>query len=377
MRSPTAFHPLLFVSALLTWSVVGVQGLVVMDLAPERLTDVSVLVWFVALVSFGAAFWLNVRGEGGHVLLLLGLQTVAALGVIATGHSGFEGALLAIISGQAPMFLSSRFAILWCSGLVLASLAVYLVLFPPLEALSTAAGYAGFLAFTATTAHIQQRELNGRQELTLLHARLEAAQELLAEREREQERLRIARELHDSLGHHLMALSLNIEAASHCLEGPGLEHVRRAQTVTRTLLREVREVVSALREGSIQLGPALIDLTREVPGLEVHLQVPEGLSVSEPAAAHCLLRCVQEVITNTLRHASAHHLWIDVVSTAEGALQLHARDDGVGVPSLEPGAGLTGMRERFTQLGGSLEWRLAARRGVELVAWLPARGAQG
>ncbi|WNG25898.1 sensor histidine kinase [Cystobacter fuscus] len=377
MRSPTVFHPLLFVAALLAWSVVGAQGLVVMNLTLQHLTSASVLVWFVAFTSFGAAFWLNVRGDGRHAVLLLGTQTATALAVIATGASGFEGALLSIISGQVPMFLSSRSTVLWCSGLVLTSLAVYLVLYPPLDALASAAGYAGLLVFTATASHIQQRELNGRRELARLHARLEAAQALLAEREREQERLRIARELHDSLGHHLTALSLNIEAASHSVEGPGLEHVRRAQKVARTLLREVREVVSSLREGPLQLGPALADLTREVPGLEVHLQVPEGLSITEPATAHCLLRCVQEVITNTLRHASAHHLWIDVVSTREGALRLHARDDGVGATALEPGAGLTGMRERFTQLGGSLEWRLAARRGVELVAWLPTRGAQG
>ncbi|ATB38256.1 two-component sensor histidine kinase [Cystobacter fuscus] len=377
MRLPTAFHPLLFVSALLTWSVVGVQGLVFMNLTSQHLTSASVLVWFVAFVSFGVAFWLKVRGEGRPGASLLGTQTVAALAVIATGTSGFEGALLAIISGQVPMFLSSRSTLLWCAGLVLASLAVYLFLYPPLDALASAGGYAGLLVFTATAAHIQQRELDGRRELARLHARLEAAQALLAEREREQERLRIARELHDSLGHHLTALSLNIEAASHSMEGPGLEHVRRAQKVARTLLREVREVVSSLREGPLQLGPALADLTREVPGLQVHLQVAEGLSITEPAAAHCLLRCVQEVITNTLRHASAHHLWIDVVSTGEGALRLHARDDGVGAVALEPGAGLTGMRERFTQLGGSLEWRLVARRGVELVAWLPTRGAQG
>jgi len=79
MRSPPVFHPLLFVSALLTWSVVGGQGLVVMNLTPQYLTSTSVLVWFVAFVSFGAAFWLDVRGEGCHVAFLLGIQTVAAL----------------------------------------------------------------------------------------------------------------------------------------------------------------------------------------------------------------------------------------------------------------------------------------------------------
>ncbi|WP_239469902.1 helix-turn-helix transcriptional regulator [Archangium violaceum] len=308
MRSPPTPHPLLWVSALFTWLMVGTQGLAEIGFTPERLYNASVLGWLIAYLVFGVAFWLNTREVGRHAFSRLGVQTIAALIVIATGDSGFEGALLAIVSGQAPMYLPVRPAVLWCAGLVLTSLALFLVLLPPLPALSTAAGYAGFLSFTATAAHLQQRAMDGQRELARLHLRLEAAQELLAERER-------------------------------------------------------GEVVSSLREGPLQLGPALRALVHEVPGLEVHLRVPEGLSITGPAAAHCLLRCVQEVITNTLRHASAHHLWIDVVSTHEGALLLHARDDGLGAPTIEPGAGLTGMRERFTQLGGNLELRVETRGG--------------
>jgi signal transduction histidine kinase len=369
-RSPPSAERILLWAGLLTWGVVGFPKMaeLVAGHAPVE------PVWLVSFLGFGGAFWLNARGEGRGGVALLGVQTVAALGVLATGSSGFEGALLAIISGQAAMGLSPRLAFLFVLGLFLVALGIFLMRLPPMRAVLTAAIYLGFMAFASTVAYLQKREADGRRELARLHTELKAAQVLLADREREQERLRISRELHDSVGHHLTALSLNLEAASHIVEGPGLEHVRRAQGVARTLLSEVREVVSCLREGPTRLGPSLWELVRDVPGLAVHLQVPEALSVTEPAVAHSVFRCVQEVLTNTLRHAAARNLWIEVVSTEDGGVQVHARDDGKGAASLEPGVGLTGMQERFAQLGGKVELRPVAGQGMELVARLPARG---
>lgn len=372
MKPSSSIHQFLRWAGLMTWAVAGFPRAEGLAREPSLLTEPASLVWLIAFAGFGVAFWLNAR-EGKGRVSLLAVQTLAALGVLATSHFGFEGALLAIIAGQAPELLSPRRAVLWVAGQLVAALAVYLVVFPPMRAAVTVAIYAGLLAFILAVSHLQQREAQGRRELARLHMELKAAQVLLADREREQERLRIARELHDSLGHHLTALSLNLEAAAHTLQGPGVEHVRRAQGMARTLLAEVRQVVSSLREAPTQLGPALEALVREVPGLTIHLQVPEALTLAEPAA-HSVFRCVQEVITNTLRHASARHLWIEITSTGDGGLQLHARDDGKGAVEIQPGAGLSGMQERFAQLGGGVALRPAAGRGVEVVAWLPAPG---
>ncbi|WP_148273461.1 sensor histidine kinase [Stigmatella aurantiaca] len=341
---------------------------------PASRAEPAMQLWLLCFLTFGGAFWCTVRGQGQGAVWLLGLQTAAALGALATGHDGSEGVLLCVIAAQTPYFLPSRRATQWVVGMALLSAAVYFATLPLETAVPTAALFTGFMGFTAMVARIQQREAQGRRELARLHTELKAAQVLLADREREQERLRIARELHDSLGHHLTALSLNLEAASHTVTGPGEEHVRRARTVARTLLGEVREVVSSMRDGPSQLGPSLQALAQGVPGLDVHLQVPDKLSINDPVAAQSVFRCVQEVITNTLRHASAKNLWIDVVSTEEGGIQVHARDDGKGAATLKPGAGITGMQERFALLGGKVELRPAGGQGMELVAWLPARG---
>ncbi|HEX8701811.1 MAG TPA: histidine kinase, partial [Myxococcaceae bacterium] len=276
MASPQVTPRFLQWAGLLTWAVVGYPRAAELAAAPAHLASPASLVWLAAFLCFGVAYGVNARQEVGGWVSLLGVQTVAALGVIATSHYGFEGALLAIVAGQAPALLPSRKAVLWLVGQHLLCLGVYFAIFPPMRAVLTAAIYAGFVGFSFAVSFIQQREAEARRELARLHTELKAAQVLLADREREQERLRIAREVHDSLGHHLTALTLNLEAAVHTVqEGPGAEHVRRAQSVARTLLSEVREVVSSLREAPTRLGPALHSLARDVPGLAVHLKVAD------------------------------------------------------------------------------------------------------
>ena len=156
--------------------------------------------------------------------------------------------------------------------------------------------------------------------------------------------MRISRELHDLVGHHLTALSLNLEVASHLVQGQAQEHVRQAQSVAKLLLSDVREVVSQLREGdSIDLTQALRNLTEGVPGLAIHLELPPRFSVDDPKRAQVLLRCAQEIITNTVRHAGARNLWLTFERSADRQMAIHAHDDGQGASELRQGNGLTGM----------------------------------
>ena len=109
----------------------------------------------------------------------------------------------------------------------------------------------------------------------------------------------------------------------------------------------------------------------------MHLQVPDALALATPEAALSLFRCVQELLTNTLRHAAARNLWIDIQPGARG-VRVHARDDGHGAQGLlRPGAGLTGMQERFGALGGRVEVHGTAGQGLEVRAWLPAPREEG
>ena len=108
--------------------------------------------------------------------------------------------------------------------------------------------YAGFSGFVFVTSLVARQQAQAREEQRRLNAELRATRALLAESARINERTRISRELHDLLGHHLTALSLNLEVAGHLVEGKAQEHVNQAHTLAKLLLSDVREAVSQLRE---------------------------------------------------------------------------------------------------------------------------------
>src|SRR5690606_24071496 len=125
------------------------------------------------------------------------------------------------------------------------------------------------------------------------------------------ERLRISRELHDLVGHHLTALTLNLEAASHLTEGKPHTYVKKSQSIARLLLADVREVVGQFRQsGTLNVGQAIDQLLTDLPGLKVTKDIPKNLMVEDPRLAQTVLRCTQELITNTLKHAKARGLWV-------------------------------------------------------------------
>lgn len=183
--------------------------------------------------------------------------------------------------------------------------------------------------------------------------------------------MRISRDLHDLLGHHLTALSLNLEVASHLSEGKVQEHVRQAHTLARLLLTDVREAVSQLREdGAVDLTTALRTLVEGVLTPDIQLDMPEPFLVEDPDHANVLLRCTQEIITNAVRHAHADHLWLQFRQSRQ-AIAVHASDDGRGADHLALGNGLRGMRERLTQHAGSVDITTARGQGFALTLNLP------
>jgi signal transduction histidine kinase len=236
----------------------------------------------------------------------------------------------------------------------------------------TAGGaYLGFQMFAMATATLTVRERTAREALARANAELQATQALLAEDSRVAERLRISRDLHDMLGHHLTALSLQLEVASRLATGPAADRVAEAHAITRLLLSDVRDVVSRLRVSSrFDLAASIGALAAAATQLEVHVDVADGATIEDPVQAHAILRCVQEVITNAMRHAQARNLWISVQRRDDGIV-LTARDDGRGVDAVISGNGLRGMRERFEELSGRLDVTSKAGAGFELQAFVP------
>ena len=353
-------HRLLRLVGILTWAVVGGPSV-----------GVS-LPWTAAWLLFGAAFWWTTRArDGAHDVAGLVIQTLAAALLVALGSTALDAVCFVIVAGQLPSMVPAKVGLPWI-GAQTAILAVcFADRFSPSQALVATGVYAGFQVFAHEAAAIAEREARGRRELARLNAELRATQGLLAEATRVAERLRIAGELHDALGHHLTALSLNLEVAGHLAEGQAAEHVARAHALTRLLLADVRAVVGTLREdGKIDLAGSLQSLVEGIPTPRVELSIPEGLDVQEPALAHTVFRCVQEAVSNAVRHSGARNLRIAVEWGPHG-LEVTAEDDGRGAEGPSLGNGLRGMKERLERLGGTLQLDTAPGAGFRLRALLP------
>lgn len=372
---------LLRYAGLFTWAMVGLP-LLYFWLRPQQVAGGENLAmpWqgWVAYVAFGAGYvWLT-RNLGGRRrsaadYLLLLVLTMAALGVSYFSGTGMGSVLLMVAACVFPWLLPLPLGVAWLlvSQLAVAPVFIRWLGFPPMEALMQSMLYAGFSGFVFVVSLVALQQAQAREEQRRLNAELRATRALLADSARVNERTRISRELHDLLGHHLTALSLNLEVAGHLSEGRVREHVQQAHTLARLLLTDVREAVSQLREGgAIDLGAALRPLAENVPKLAIEMDIEQPLTVDDPERAHVLLRCAQEAITNVVRHAGASRLWL--AARREGHnIVLHVRDDGRGSDQVTPGNGLRGLGERLRQHGGRLDVDTRRGQGFQLTITLP------
>jgi signal transduction histidine kinase len=244
----------------------------------------------------------------------------------------------------------------------------------------------GFQIYGLAAAGMARGEASARADLAATLGQLRVAQAGLAERARAEERLRIARDLHDELGHGLTALELGLGDLGRRAEAqPGLDAltqaIREAGGLSRDLLERVRAVVTGMRgppAASIDLAAALRDLvaaTAGEPGPEVRLSGEAPFAQVDSGRAEVVLRAAQEAITNSRRHAGpASRLDLELSLTSSGALRLTATDDGAGARQARGGSGLDGMRERATALGGAVAVDTAPGEGFRLQVELPRRG---
>jgi signal transduction histidine kinase len=298
--------------------------------------------------------------------------------------ASYVGAALGSTYGFSIMLLAVTTAV-WASFVPLrVSVATILVLLPSSTALLAAVnGQASLLACTwyavltlivtvfvlvgvEQTAVIQRE----RDETERANQALREAQEQLRERSATEERLRIARELHDVVGHQLAGLTLTLETARHLRPEEAQVYLDSAQRTGKDLLAQVRSVVSELREGIPATADSLAALTDAWPGMQIEVTDPEVLDIMPGELRHAAVRLVQESLTNAARHGSATRAWI-VLEQADDTLSVVVRDNGRGAATAVEGNGLRGMRERFAVLGGSVVWHGFPQGGFVVQASAP------
>jgi len=333
--------------------------------------------WVLPLAVFAVAFLYGLHPSAPrrvrHAAILV--ESAAALAFVAVARGGFTAGLVVVVAGEAPFVWGTAPAL----GLVAVQTAALAGIVGASAGLTrgviAAGGYLGFQLFAVGAATLAEREARAHATLALTNAELHATRDALAAATAAAERLRIARDLHDTLGHSLTALHLQLELAKNTTGDVHRRAVDDADALSRALLAEVREVVGAMREEvPFDLEGALVRLASAIPRPRVSVRVDAAVRPPDGRVAQAILRVVQEAITNAARHADAETVVVDVAE--DGAvLSVTARDDGRGPLGLREGNGLRGARERLEALGGTLEVVAPGGRGTELRARIPWRRA--
>jgi signal transduction histidine kinase len=369
---------LLRYAGLFLWFCAGIPLLLMYQLFPEPLELTQYIAWFLLHGLFGMMYWslmqyLPERTETAYRILYLSILTGSALGISAVSQTVLGGILLLIVAVILPWMLPVVAAVLWLiSQFILLEITIMRVPHMSFSEATLETGlFLGISLFAFMSSVVAMRQNQARDELRMVNSELRATQALLEENTRIAERVRIARELHDLVGHHLTALTLNLEVVTHLVDGKVLGHVQQAHSLAKLLLADVREVVSEMRvSDKVNLADALNTLVEGVPKPVIHLDLPAEEVMAAPQRAQVLLRCAQEMITNSVRHARATNMWIRLSMTREG-FAMSARDDGRGTRHIVAGNGLNGMSERLAHLGGKLEIESEPGAGFALHVWLP------
>ncbi len=312
-----------------------------------------------------------------HWLVAPAVVALYAMAVMLAAIANSEGVDAAHI--LLPLVVLSPlvqiFSIFFGALIALASTIIAAMFYPDFAPISVA-----YLVLQQIVLMVMVRSFVGehyaREDVQRRNDELRATQTLLGEASRQNERLRIARNIHDLVGHHVTALSLNLEALAYKADGELRDDILAVQEIAKALLLKVRQAVSEYRMDTVMpVRDILAELTCHAPSLTIELDVDDKLLIRDAAVAELILRACQEVITNTLKHSSASSLFIQL-HEHRGQLRLTAIDDGQGSGQLQLGNGLLGMRERVEALHGQLSLGNGPAGGFKLSFSIPLNGGE-
>jgi len=307
--------------------------------------------------------------------------------VVAVSQApGETGLMLLPLAAQTVVVLPRRWMLMVCAVVVMAVAVPTGLASNWQNAVQAAAGYLAGVVFVVAFTYLALREERTRTEVERLAADLREANEKLRayavqaeELATTQERNRLAREIHDGLGHYLTAINMQLQAARAVWSSNpprAADALGKAQTLTREALADVRRSVAALRAAPTEnrsLPEALAPLIEEsrAAGIQTELIVNGAPRPVSPQAGLALYRAAQEGLTNVRKHAQASRVDLRLDFDEAATICLVVQDDGVGSQQTDGGFGLVGLRERVRHLGGDVCIRTTAGQGFALEVKVP------
>jgi two-component system, NarL family, sensor histidine kinase DesK len=188
-----------------------------------------------------------------------------------------------------------------------------------------------------------------------------------------EERSRISRDLHDTLGHTLSLLTLKGELIERLIPkkpDEAVDEAKELQKIIRNTLVQTRKLVSDMQ--SVSLSDEILQSSAMLRSAGLHVQVDEQTDELSPVIGKILGLCLRECATNVVKHSRAARCWIRIYET-DGSYTLQVEDDGQGAQEMDrqKGSGLSGMKERLSMIEGRLDFQSDMEQGVKVTITVP------
>ncbi|MEM7130019.1 MAG: sensor histidine kinase [Chloroflexota bacterium] len=394
--NPRTTFQLLFGASIITLIGTSIQIFSGFPSQGPRLATLGLLIAFGLIVSVTIRFrdqQIVVRGYLFSCTLIV--LAIFGLNDRKTGEEAFT--LFFILTSCATLLLPIQEAIAWVIGIFtiqFGAVSLAYSLQTSLGWLSAAGGhfmFAGFGYMLRQSNVAREKTEQLYTELQETHAKLQAFTTQSQRLAVAEERNRLAREMHDSLGHRLTVAILQLEGATHLIQ----TEPARAETMVSNMRDQLKEALAELRRALSSLrqsdekpkslhtdSPAikslvedieqLVSTFQEATGLSIHSKFPNQPVNLEPIQRLAIFRASQELLTNIQRHASATEAWL-TLTINQNTITLFVADNGQGMPAqIEDGRfGLRGLKERAEQLHGSLAISKRSTRGTEILFSIP------
>ena len=346
---------LLHFSGLITWSLICFLSL-------NNLTFGVEFIWkAVAFLSFYMFFYLVISAKPmtypRRDQSLISAQIFLVLLLINFDKYNVAAILLVLVATQLASRFSRRQALLI---MLLSSASHILIIYQGsiIDSFFQSIIYFMLQLFGFSAIESALREVKAKEELSVINQELVATRFMLKESSQRQERLRISRDLHDTIGHKLTGLTLNLEVASHKVPNEFKVLLQENVVLAKTLLSDVREVVKEMRqEEQFDLVDKLSALVKQLPGCQFYLKskpIIESLSLKQQ-----LMFCLQEGVSNAIRHGKANEFTLiakrGTSTKNKKQLTVCLMNNGSTEINAQFGSGLLGMKERLVDFNGQVD----------------------
>jgi two-component system, NarL family, sensor histidine kinase DesK len=335
---------------------------------------IEIGIGIVLTLLFFAIYWITFTSKGSFKYVGLSLELVINLAMVFLFSYVYFALFIAFYVGnlrRKAAFVT--FYVLHLTTTVLAIIGVFLIDY------GIIIGQLPFLIMTILGIILIPINRYNRLKQDELEGKLEDANRKIARLAIVEERHRIARDLHDTLGQKLSMIGLKSELAKKLIsKEPTSAEIEMddIQKIARQALKEVREMVSNMKSIRILDELAHVKQLLHAGNIKMRIDLPHQIDHIPLFIQTVLSMCLKESVTNIVKHSEAKNCYIKLIET-EGSFFLEVKDDGIGIPAnLSFGNGLYGMQERLEFVNGKMEF-VPDKKGMKLFIVIPNVIKQG